>query len=81
VVVGEIGDHVARTLTAMGGAIDVVRQLAAQASSTPCDAADATRRIVVSRAALAAAHRETQVSDWHELELTDGKRIAYANIG
>ena len=80
--VGETGDRLARTLTAAGSAIDVVRQLAAsnaqraaQREEQPDD-----RRIVVSRPVWIAAQRDIQAVVWHELELTGGTRIELARL-
>jgi adenylate cyclase len=80
--VGETGDRLTRTLTATGGAIDVVRQIAA------IDAQCATRRqhsqneacVVVSRPLWVAAQRGAQPLAWHEFQLPCGTRIEIAQL-
>ena len=80
--VGETGDHLTRTVTAAGSAINVVRQLAAidERRSTQRAAGREERRIVVSRAVWIAAQRETQLLHWHERELPGGIRIGLARL-
>ena len=80
--VGETGDHLTRTVTAAGSAINVVRQLAAidERCTTQRVAGQEEGRIVVSRPVWIAAQREPQPLRWHERELPDGIRIEFARL-
>ena len=80
--VGETGDRLMRTLTAVGSAIDVVRQLAAkeEACAAQRGAAQEEGRIVVSRPVWTAAQRPLRPLAWQELELPGGMRIEIARI-
>lgn len=80
-VVGETGHPLARTLTATGGAVDVLRQLAAgQGRSNAVGADQEASRIVVSRAVFDAAQSEMPTPGCFELELPDGKRLEFARL-
>jgi class 3 adenylate cyclase len=74
-IVGETGDDLMRKLTAMGSAVDVIRQLAAQEHSARRSATQQTGRIIVSRAVIVAAQRDAQAFIWRERELAGGGRI------
>ena len=79
--VGETGDRLTRTLNAAGGAIDVVRQLAArdEQCGTQCEAGPEGGRTVVSRPVWIAAQR-VQALVWRQLELPGGTRIEIARL-
>ena len=80
--VGETGDRLTRTLTAAGGAIDVVWQLAANTEQRAAqrEGAPDGECIVVSRPVWVAAQRDLQAVVWHELELTGGARVEIARL-
>jgi adenylate cyclase len=80
-VVGESGHLLARTLTATGGAVDVIRQLAAAQGSSQAGGADhEASQIVVSRAVFEAARSEMPTPRWLGLDLPDGKRLEFARL-
>jgi len=80
-IAGETGDRHARTLTAIGDAVDVVRQLIDREGFLPVPiATQALKRIVVSRAVLAAAQRDSPLLTWSGLALSEGKCIEFRRI-
>jgi adenylate cyclase len=80
-IVGETGDQHVRMLTAIGGAVDVVRQLIDRESfQTASIAAQTSKRIVVSRAVFDAAQRDSPLQRWTKLELADGKCVEFGRI-
>ena len=72
--VGETGDYAARALAAVGNAIDVVRQLAAQHKHGEM------ARIVVSEAVMIAAGRDRDAANWREIVLPDDARLKVTSI-
>ena len=72
--VGETGDYAARALAAVGNAIDVVRQLAAQHKHGEM------ARIVVSEAVMIAAGRDRDAANWREIVLPNDVRLKVTSI-
>jgi len=72
--IGKTGDDATRTLAAVGNAIDVARQLAAQQDDGE------TARIVLSEAVMDAAGLDTGTASWRELVLPNDARLKVTSI-
>ncbi len=72
--VGETGDNTTRALAAVGGTIDVVRQLAAQHEHAD------SARVIASEAVMIAADVDTRAANWLEIVLSDGVRLNVTSI-
>jgi len=74
VAVGETGDNAARTLTVVGKAINVARQLAAKHDSLE------STRIVLSEAVTVAAELDTHAAKWRDIVLLNDERLKITSI-
>jgi adenylate cyclase len=72
--VGETGDNTTRTLAAVGGTIDVARQLGAQHEHA------GIARVVVSEPVMTAAGLDTRAASWREIVLADDMRLNVTSI-
>jgi adenylate cyclase len=72
--VGETGDSATRTLAAVGSAIDVARQFAAQHDNGEI------ARIVLSEAVMISAGLDTRTANWHEIVLQNDARLKVTSI-
>ncbi len=72
--VGETGDNTTRALAAVGGTIDVARQLAAQHEHAD------SARVIASEAVMIAADVDTRAANWLEIVLSDGVRLNVTSI-
>ena len=72
--VGETGDNATRTLVAVGNAIDVARQFAAQHDDREI------ARIVLSEAVIIAAGLDPRAANWHEIVLPNDTRMRVTAI-
>ena len=80
--VGETGDRLTRTLTAVGNVVDAVQQLSEteKHGAPPHGWGHEAGRIVVSRTVWVAAQRNLQDLVWRELDLPDCGRISVARL-
>lgn len=75
VLVGETGDRLMRSRTAMGAAVDLVRQMAAQEPASAIHRRSATQRIVLSRDVLIAAEHHEPAMQWCQGRFVGGRRV------
>ena len=80
-IAGETGDMLIRTATAIGDAVDVVRQIANSGQfSVSSSSTEEPGRIVASRAVLNLAGQDTNLLAWRRLLLHDGHHLEAATI-